>query len=66
MLDDLSKDKFKILIFICQSQNKIPFELVIAAQNFGSQLEWIKIDGNGPNALDFHIAFYLGEIYGKL
>jgi hypothetical protein len=48
MLDELSKDKFKILIFIGQSQNKIPFELVIAAQNFGSQLEWINIDGSAP------------------
>jgi hypothetical protein len=63
MLAELSKDKFKILIFICQSQNKIPFELEIAAQNFGSQLEWIKIDGNGTNALDFYIDCYLGEIY---
>lgn len=26
----------------------------------GSNIEWIKIDGNGSNALDFHIAYYLG------
>lgn len=28
---------------------------------WGPRLEWIEISGQGPNALDFHIAFYLGE-----
>jgi hypothetical protein len=27
----------------------------------GIAIEWIQIDGNGPNALDFHIACHLGE-----
>lgn len=49
-----------IKIFIGRSQNKIPFELVMNAQQFGRSIEWIKIDGNGNNALDFHIAYYLG------
>ena len=31
-------------------------------QSLGSTAEYIKIDGNGPNALDFHIAFYIGQI----
>ena len=25
-------------------------------------VQWVKIEGNGKNALDFHIAFYLGEL----
>ena len=28
----------------------------------GERAEYIKINGNGPNALDFHIAFYIGQI----
>src|SRR5690606_26425169 len=38
-----------------------PDELVIQAQPLGPRLAWIRISGNGPNALDFHIAFYLGQ-----
>ncbi len=28
----------------------------------GDRAEYIKMSGNGPNALDFHIAFYIGKI----
>ncbi len=50
----------QVKIFIGKSQNKIPFSLVADAQRFGTNFDWIKIDGNGNNALDFHIAYYLG------
>jgi transcriptional regulator CtsR len=50
----------QVKIFIGKSQNKIPFSLVAEAQRFGTNFDWIKIDGNGNNALDFHIAYYLG------
>jgi hypothetical protein len=30
------------------------------AQGLGRRLEWIKIEGQGNNALDFHISYYLG------
>jgi hypothetical protein len=29
-------------------------------QHLGTKLEWLKVEGNGSNALDFHIAYYLG------
>lgn len=53
---------FDIKIFVGQTQNKIPIELVQATQKFGRRIEWIKIEGAASNALDFHIAFYLGEL----
>ncbi len=31
-------------------------------QEFGGEAKYIKISGNGPNALDFHIACYLGQL----
>ena len=34
---------------------------MLQAQAFGLAIEWIRIEGNGPNALDFHIACHLGE-----
>jgi hypothetical protein len=51
-----------VMIFVGQSQKNIPFDLVQQAQRFGERVEWVKIDGQGSNALDFHIAFYLGRL----
>ena len=34
--------------------------MVEKVQRFGELGEWIKIEGAGPNALDFHIAYTLG------
>ena len=28
----------------------------------GTRAEYIKVSGNGPNALDFHIAYYIGRL----
>ena len=39
----------------------VDFENVQKTQALGPRFEWVTIDGNGPNALDFHIAFYLGK-----
>lgn len=60
-LEQIEKTDYRVFVFIGASQNKIPFSLVGAAQRFGNKLEWVKIDGNGPNALDFHIAYFLGS-----
>lgn len=58
----LQGHEFKILVFVGSNQSKLPFELVSALQNLGTQVEYIKMSGNGQNALDFHIAFYIGQI----
>ncbi|MGB1311471.1 MAG: PIN domain-containing protein [Leucothrix sp.] len=52
----------KVLVFVGSNQSKVSFELASAMQCLGSQSQYIKISGNGPNALDFHIAFYIGEL----
>ena len=49
-----------VLIFTGSKQNNINRNLVISTQPFGNQIQWIVINGNGKNALDFHIAFYMG------
>jgi hypothetical protein len=51
----------RVLVFYGATQKKLPDELVIQAQPLGTRLTWIRILGNGPNALDFHISFYLGQ-----
>lgn len=51
----------RVMILHGVSQKKLPEELVVQAQPLGIRLKWIKTSGQGPNALDFHIAYYLGQ-----
>ena len=50
-----------VLVFYGMLQKKLPEALVVRAQPLGTRLKWHKITGQGPNALDFHIAFFLGQ-----
>jgi hypothetical protein len=52
-------------IFVGYSQDKIPFALVRSTHKMGRYVEWIKIEKNGNNSLDFYIAFYLGKINAR-
>ena len=61
-LEVFDKPHFKIFLFVGASQTKLPFEMVSSIQQMGDKAEYVKISGNGPNALDFHIAFYIGQL----
>ncbi len=58
----LNGHQFKVMVFVGANQAKIPFELASALQALGGNAEYVKIGGNGSNALDFHIAFYIGQL----
>lgn len=60
----LNQDHFKVLVFVGANQAKVTYEVAEALQQMGSRAEYIKITGNGSNALDFHIAFYIGVLAG--
>ena len=64
-LSILDGHDFKVIVFVGSNQAKIPFDLVSAVQELGSNARYVRIGGNGPNALDFHIAFYMGQIAEK-
>jgi hypothetical protein len=53
---------FKVYLFVGASQAKVTFEVAEAMQALGEHAKYIKISGNGPNALDFHIAYYIGQL----
>jgi hypothetical protein len=55
-------EHFKVLVFVGANQTKLSFEAAAALQKMGSKAEYIKISGQGSNALDFHVAFYIGHI----
>jgi hypothetical protein len=58
----LEQDHYRVVVFVGATQAKLPFEVVSAIQRMGERAQYVKITGTGPNALDFHIAFYIGEI----
>ena len=58
----LSGGPYKIKVFLGANQAKIPLEMARALQACGPDAEYIQIDGSGKNALDFHIAYYIGRL----
>lgn len=61
-LSVLHEEHFKVIVFVGASQAKVSFAAAEALQRMGSKAEYVKISGNGPNALDFHVAFYIGQL----
>jgi hypothetical protein len=51
----------RVRLFIGLSQKSVPREYLNWAARLGDRFEAIDIAGEGKNALDFHVAFYLGE-----
>ena len=51
----------RVPFFFGASQKSVPTEFLKAALRLGERFLPIDIEGQGKNALDFHIAFYLGE-----
>src|SRR2546429_2196490 len=51
----------RVPFFFGASQKSVPTEFLKAALKLGERFVQIDIEGQGKNALDFHIAFYLGE-----
>ena len=64
-LELLTQHPFKVLVFVGESQAKIPFDLADSMQLLGNHARYIKISGSGQNALDFHVAYYVGELAAK-
>ena len=64
---DLSRlsDGTDVVIFVGAGQKAVPIELVASAQKLGARVQWQKVEGNGNNALDFHIACHLGRVLEK-
>jgi hypothetical protein len=58
----LGEQALKVIVFVGANQTKISVELTMALQARGADGQYVRMSGNGPNALDMHIAFYLGEL----
>ncbi len=53
---------FKVKVFLGPKQSKIPVTLVEALQPLGGNAEYVLLETAGNNAVDFHIAYYVGVL----
>ncbi len=58
----LEQEFFKVIIFVGEKQAKVSIDVAASLQQLGAKAEYIRMAGSGPNALDFHIAFYIGRL----
>jgi len=63
-LGPISKSSCKIIIkiFLDSHHNVIPLSLARALQPLGDDAEYIQLDNGRRNAIDFNIAFQLGQL----
>ncbi len=54
-----------VIVFLGATQARLSAELAVAMQARGANGTYVRINATGRNALDFHIAFYLGELAAK-
>lgn len=59
-IEKLKHEHFRVVVFVGTNQ-KLDFPIVNAVHSLGSNGSYVQISGNGPNALDFHIAYYIGK-----
>lgn len=58
----LKDGPFKVKVFLGPNQSKIPVALAASLQSLGELAEYIILETAGNNALDFHIAYYIGAL----
>lgn len=50
----------KVFVFVGSRQQSVPLPLAMSLQKLGDRVEYIHVERQGPNALDFCIAFHVG------
>ena len=66
-LEALASGAFKVKVFVGaqQARGRVSFEFSESMQKLGSHAEYVRIARNGPNAVDMHIAYYVGRLLEK-
>ena len=63
----LANGQFRVKVFVgaAQAKGRISFELSHSMQMLGANAEYVTIARSGPNAVDMHIAYYIGRLLEK-
>lgn len=66
LLPALNLEGTRLLVFIGPHQTKLPFAVVQAVQKLGERAQYVQVSKQGNDALDMHIAFYIGKLSAEL
>jgi len=61
-IEMLKHEHFRVIVFVGASLKRLTFPIVNAVQSLGSNGSYVQISSHGSNALDFHIAYYIGKL----
>ena len=63
----LANGPFRVKVFVgaAQAKGRISFELSHSMQMLGASAEYVRIARTGKNAVDMHIAYYVGRLLEK-
>ena len=61
-IERLKHEHFRVVVFVGSNLKRLDFPIVNALQSLGSNGSYVQISGHGPDALDFHIAYYIGKL----
>ena len=61
-IEKLKHPSFRVVVFVGADLKRLDFPIVNAIQALGSNGSYIQISSTGPNALDLHIAYYIGKL----
>lgn len=66
-LEELATGAFRVKVFVGaqQAKGRVSFEFSESMQKLGSHAEYVRIARSGPNAVDMHIAYYIGRLLEK-
>lgn len=64
-MEALDRDHYNVIVFVGSNQARVTYEVASVLQRMGDRASYIRISGNGGNALDFHIAYYIGLLSAK-
>lgn len=58
----LKDEHFRVMVFLGPANTKLRVDFVLAMHQLGSRSGYVSLETPGANALDFHIAYYLGNL----
>ena len=61
-IEKLKHEHFRVVVFVGANLKRLDFPIVNAVQTLGSNGSYVQISSHGPDALDFHIAYYIGKL----
>ena len=64
-LEKLKGEHFRVVVFLGANQKWIDSAIALAVHSLGGKGDYVKVSGKGRNALDFHIAYYIGKLSAK-